>query len=85
MRLVGANNNLFDVANGFLVQNSVQVISNNSAGLIYPSGNVSLNDEQRIMLQELWRLHGLEANNPITVTPSSRSTLDGSNRTVDYR
>jgi len=32
--LVGSNNNIFDVANGILVQNQVQVISTNSAGLI---------------------------------------------------
>lgn len=34
VRLVGSNNNIFDVAGGILVQNQVQVISNNSAGLI---------------------------------------------------
>jgi len=34
VRLVGSNNNIFDVAGGVLVQNQVQVISNNSAGLI---------------------------------------------------
>lgn len=33
VRLVGANNNIFDVENGILVQNQVQVIANNSAGL----------------------------------------------------
>lgn len=34
VRLVGSNNNLFDVGNGILVQNQVQIISQNSAGLI---------------------------------------------------
>lgn len=34
VRLTGSNNNIFDVENGILVQNSVQVISGNSAGLI---------------------------------------------------
>ena len=34
VRLAGSNNNLFDVENGILVQNSVQVIPGNSAGLI---------------------------------------------------
>lgn len=33
-RLQGSNNNLFDVGNGILNQNQVQVIPNNSAGLI---------------------------------------------------
>ena len=37
VRLVGANNNLFDVQSGILVQNQVQVIPSNSAGLIQTS------------------------------------------------
>ena len=32
VRLVGSNNNIFDVENGILVQNQVQVIPTNSAG-----------------------------------------------------
>lgn len=34
VRLAGSNNNIFDVENGILVQNQVQVIPTNSAGLI---------------------------------------------------
>jgi hypothetical protein len=34
VRLIGSNNNFFDVANGILVQNQVQVIAQNSAGLV---------------------------------------------------
>ena len=34
VRLVGSNNNLFDIQNGILVQNLVQVIPTNSAGLV---------------------------------------------------
>jgi len=34
VRLAGSNNNLFDVENGILAQNLVQVISTNSAGLV---------------------------------------------------
>jgi hypothetical protein len=34
VRLAGSNNNLFDVEAGILVQNQVQVIPTNSAGLI---------------------------------------------------
>ena len=34
VRLTGSNNNVFDVENGILVQNTVQVIAQNSAGLI---------------------------------------------------
>lgn len=33
VRLVGSNNNIFDVENGILTQNQVQVIPTNSAGL----------------------------------------------------
>jgi hypothetical protein len=38
VRLVGSNNNIFDVENGILVQNQVQVIPTNSAGLIVGEG-----------------------------------------------
>jgi hypothetical protein len=34
VRLTGSNNNIFDVSNGILNQNQVQVIPTNSAGLI---------------------------------------------------
>jgi len=34
VRLVGSNNNIFDVENGILVRNNVSVIPTNSAGLI---------------------------------------------------
>jgi len=34
VRLSGSNNNLFDIQNGVLVQNTVQVIPTNSAGLV---------------------------------------------------
>jgi hypothetical protein len=40
VRLAGSNNNIFDVENGILVQNGVQVISQNSAGLVQVSGTV---------------------------------------------
>jgi hypothetical protein len=36
--LEGSNNDIFDVASGILVQNQVQVIPTNSAGLIVGSG-----------------------------------------------
>ena len=39
VRLAGSNNNLFDVENGILNQNQVQVISQNSAGLIVTSSS----------------------------------------------
>ena len=41
VRLAGSNNNIFDVENGILVQNSVQVIAQNSAGLVSGGGGSS--------------------------------------------
>lgn len=38
VRLEGSNNNIFDVQGGILVQNQVQVIPTNSAGLIVAGG-----------------------------------------------
>ena len=38
VRLAGSNNNIFDVENGILVQNLVQVIAQNSGGLIVGAG-----------------------------------------------
>lgn len=38
VRLVGSNNNIFDVENGILIQNQVQVIPGNAAGLIVGAG-----------------------------------------------
>lgn len=40
--LQGSNNNIFDVANGILVQNQVQVIPGNAAGLIVGGGGTSV-------------------------------------------
>lgn len=41
VRLAGSNNNFFDVENGILNQNTVQVIAQNSAGLIVYGGAAS--------------------------------------------
>ena len=38
VRLFGANNNIFDIENGILVQNQVQVIPSNSGGLVVAGG-----------------------------------------------
>ena len=45
VRLVGSNNNIFDVENGILVQNQVQVIPTNSAGLIVVTQQAPLDIE----------------------------------------
>jgi hypothetical protein len=46
VRLAGSNNNFFDVENGILVQNQVQVIAQNSAGLIVLPGGVAATPAQ---------------------------------------
>jgi len=46
VRLAGSNNNIFDVESGILVQNSVQVIPNNSAGLQVVSVGSGLSQSQ---------------------------------------
>jgi len=48
VRLAGSNNNLFDVENGILVQNTVQVIAQNSAGLILSKEAFSQVDRDRL-------------------------------------
>lgn len=53
VRLSGANNNIFDVTGGTLVRNQVQVISNNSAGLISLSSTLSEEDLSKIA-QKVW-------------------------------
>lgn len=50
VRLAGSNNNIFDVQNGILVQNSVQVIPGNSAGLITYAVGSGLDAGQDAML-----------------------------------
>jgi hypothetical protein len=42
VRLAGSNNNIGDVGGGILVQNTVQVITQNSAGLTAPSKALTL-------------------------------------------
>ena len=48
VRLVGSNNNLFDIENGILNQNQVQVIPTNSAGLqtVNTGGTVAPTQQQ---------------------------------------
>lgn len=46
VRLVGSNNNIFDIENGILVQNQVQVIPTNSAGLIVSAATTAPTQQQ---------------------------------------
>ncbi len=57
VRLTGANTNLFDVAAGRLVQNQVQVIPGNSAGLIVAGSGVTAQDKTDIA-NEVWSYTG---------------------------
>lgn len=68
VNLVGSNNNLMDVK----VVNSVSMVPSNSAGLIQVVSGSGLSAEQADMLLEIWRLHALDSNFPLTVTPTSR-------------
>lgn len=72
VRLTGANNNLFDVGSGILNQNQVQVIAQNSAGLIVVAVGSGLSTDQATQLEELHKIQGLSSGNPMTVTPTSR-------------
>ncbi len=66
VRLSGSNNNLFDVQNGVLVQNQVQVIPNNSAGLQTVTSGSGLSTEQATRLLEIWQRLALDPDNPLT-------------------
>lgn len=51
VRLVGSNNNFFDVENGILAQNQVQIIPGNAAGLIvHEAGTSGLTPEESAAL-----------------------------------
>ena len=53
VRLSGSNNNIFDIQNGILVQNNVQVIPGNSAGLQIVTTGSGLSTEQNNKLMGL--------------------------------
>lgn len=57
VNLVGANTNLFDVAAGKLVQNQVQVVPSNSAGLVVTdtSGLTGTESAALILIEQLLR------------------------------
>jgi len=51
--LIGSNNNIFDVANGILVQNYVQVIPTNAAGLITVISGSGMSEEEHNELMKI--------------------------------
>lgn len=56
VRLIGSNNNIFDVENGILVQNTVSVIPTNSAGLIISVQGSGLSTPQDEALTEMLKI-----------------------------
>ncbi len=65
VRLAGSNNNLFDVENGILVQNTVQLIAQNSAGLIVVVSGSGLSVAQDDKLDEIWAERNLDPARPV--------------------
>ena len=76
VRLAGANNNIFDVENGILVQNTVQVIAQNSAGLISITSGSGLSATEAARLRDIWRILGLDTGSPMTVTQDEQTAGD---------
>lgn len=67
VRLVGSNNNIFDVENGVLFQNSVSVISNNAAGLIVHEVGSGVTEQDKLDIADrVWdeTLTGSNHNDP---------------------
>lgn len=58
VRLAGSNNNIFDVENGILQQNQVQVIAQNSAGLVVISTGDNVDTDKVIGAIEDWGVIG---------------------------
>lgn len=73
VKLVGSNNNIFDVESGILVQNQVQIIPTNSAGLIVTTIGSGLSAAEQAKLDEIWKIHGLDENTPMVVSPTERT------------
>lgn len=53
VRLVGSNNNIFDVGSGILVQNQVQVIPTNAAGLITVVQGSGVTEQDKVDIARL--------------------------------
>lgn len=71
VRLTGSNNDMFDVENGILIQNQVQVIPNNSAGLQTVSSGSGLSTPQDDRLREIWQRLALDDATPVVHTDGS--------------
>lgn len=77
--LTGSNNNIFDVANGILVQNQVQVIPTNAAGLIT---TVAGGSDLSLVLDQLTSIQASLVTLQSTVT-AVQTSVDGVQTDVD--
>ena len=69
----GSNNDLFDSEGGVLInQSSVNVVGNNSAGLVVTGSGLSTEQSQK--LDEIHQDLGLESTAPVTITENVADT-----------
>lgn len=77
--LEGSNNNIFDVENGILVQNQVQVISTNSAGLIVKEVGSAVTSQDKLDIADaVWD----ELKSEHTISDSFGDYLDAKISTI---
>lgn len=73
VQYTGSNNDLFDSENGILINvSNVNVIGNNSAGLVVTGSGLST--PQATKLDEIHRDMGLDSSNPVTITENTADT-----------
>lgn len=84
VRLTGSNNNIWDIQNGILVQNQVQVIPTNSAGLIVVSTGSGLSAEQDARLSAIEQ-NEQQASYHLGVSLDPTSAHTGTNYPVGNR
>lgn len=86
VRLAGSNNNIFDVENGILVQNQVQVIAQNSAGgQVIETGTSGLTATESSQLAEIDNVRKLMQNRMETDPVSGILTIyDDDDTTILY-
>lgn len=86
VRLSGSNNNIFDVQNGILVQNQVQVIAQNSAGgIVVETGTSGLTVQESLQLAEIENVRKLLRNKMVTDPNTGILTIyDDDDTTVLY-
>jgi hypothetical protein len=68
VNIIGGNTNIREVE----AKNQVSVNTNNVAGAIEVPSAAVLSPLQEAQLAEIWRILGLDAAGPMTVTPTSR-------------